>query len=326
MKVYTEGPYDGGVIDTSRVVSLLRRVGATVGFSVGFGLLAVVMASQASAEGTQQGDDGAQQRAEGSPLGALDPVIGSLNNVLSPVTGSIPDSVSNTDSSVVRPVVEPITGSILGPVLRPVVESVVAPVLAPVVNTVTIAVVPVLNAVTPVTGTLDGPVPHAVDPVVEPVLTGTGPQDEVSSVTGSASTERQKESGTVVPQDTSVPSPQPEPALLWVNHAETSVTPARTVRWDAYWADSAGAGDSMLDVGSSRPGQVPSVPFGSVQPMGPAPGGSGSVGGFGAAHSGDAAVSAPRGPMANNDSSGRSPPDTVAAHSWFGYAQPECPS
>jgi hypothetical protein len=296
MKVYTDVSHDEVGTDTGQVVALLRRVGVTVGFLFGLGLLALVMAGQASAEEAAQ-DDGAQPRAGQS-------LLSPVHDVLSPVTepvGRLLEPVVQTAADVVVPVVqpvaeviEPITESVVGPVLRPVVESVLAPVLTPVVDAVT----PVIDPVAPVADAVEPP--RGVSTVPEPV-----------------SGERQYQRETGVPQERAALTP------AWVDDSTAEVTEWTVRSKPNGVADASASVASVVPDGTGQPGQSPNVPVG---PTGVAPGGNGSLGGSGGSHSADAAVSAPRGSLSNTDSTGRSPPGTIDGLPWNGYAQPDCPS
>lgn len=335
MKVYTETFHEEMIPGPDRVVLLLRRVGTTVGFLFGFGLLALLMASTASAEGSQRGDDG--------PPPAGQSLLGTVSSVLSPVTDTVTkpaarvldpaapldaagsDAVGPVGQPVAR-MVEPVTNSVVGPILRPVVESVVAPVLAPVVDTVT----PVLDAVSPVTERLVGPLLHAVDPVIESVTGAIGVDDEVSTVTETVTGRHRDQQASTGPHVQSPPVVQSpsltQPDRSRVDAASPATVPERTVehavRWDSGRVAEANVA-AVSPVGFDQPGQLPGGPAG---PAGVAPGGTGSLGGPGGPHNADAALSTPSGRSTNDDGSGRSPPGTMTWHSWLGYDQPDCPS
>lgn len=319
MKVYTAISHEGMTAGTDRVVLLLRRVGAAVGFLFGFGLLALMMASNASAEGSQQDGDG-RPHAGQSLLGS---VTGTVSNVLSPVTETVTEPVGQVLEPA-APLVAAVSDSVapVADVVEPITELVVAPVLAPVVDIVT----PVLDAVAPVTEPLVGPLLHAVDPVVEPVTDAIGVDDEVSPVAETVTGERHGQQAITDPQGQS--SPPFQPAISWVDDAAAATAPERTVEHAVQW-DSSRVDEASVTVaavtpgGSGQPGQTPVVPVG---PAGVAPGGSGSLAGTGGAHAADAALSTPSGLLTNNDGSGRSPPGAIDGLPWIGYAQPDCPS
>jgi hypothetical protein len=151
MTVCTEMSHDG-------LALLFRRTGATVGFLFGFGLLAVVMASNASADDRQPGDE--------SPLLGT---VASVTGLLSPLTSTVEPVSSVVDSGV----------GMLAPVVAPMAE-VVEPITTAVVN-------PVASTVTPITGSavtepIGGPPPNAADPPAELVPT-PGPTDTVPADT-----------------------------------------------------------------------------------------------------------------------------------------------
>jgi hypothetical protein len=112
---------------------VLRRVVTAVGFLFGFGLLALIMASQASAETPAP-------QAKSEPLSVLAPVTGAVHEVLSPVEESV--------APVVHAVLTPV-GAAIAPVTRPLVDTVGT--LDPVLD-------PVVGAVAPVTESLADPV------------------------------------------------------------------------------------------------------------------------------------------------------------------------
>lgn len=318
MKVYTDVP-DDDVSRAGPVVVLMRRAGAATGFLFGLGLLALLMASHASAESGRQDGRDAQPRAERSLLGTLSPVTAPVGQVLEPAAPVLA-TVTGVVEPVVRPVahvVEPIT-EVAKPVLRPVAQ-VVAPVLAPVLNAVT----PVLDAVAPVTEPVTGPLLDAVRPVTEPVTEAVGRQDEASEVTEPVTGERLGLPGAVAPQGGAAPSPQlTQPWVAWtaaptaeslgVHNAPSRATVVASPLSDRSESDRSG-----------QPGQVPNVPD---MPAGAVPGGSGgSVGGAGGPHGGDAAVPSPGGSSADDSSSGRGPPGAIDGLPWVGYDQPDCP-
>lgn len=285
MKDYTDASGDN-VGQVGFLIVLLRRVGATVGFLFGFGLLALVLASHASAAEVPHGDDGkpgTERSLLGSLRGNLSPVTEPVKQALRPVTPAA-TAVADLAKPVVGPVAE-----VVAPVLRPVAE-----VAAPVLDTVA----PVVDAVAPVTEPLAGPLLRAVDPVVEPVTNAVGLRDEVGG------------------ERAEMPGSRPNGALP-LPHLGTPVTVA-TVQQDGGVVD--GAARQLADAVTNRSGQpAPSSPVGTV------PGG-GSVGGFGGSHGADAAVSSPGDPLADDSGSGRSPPGTIAGLPWLGYDQPNCPS
>lgn len=170
-------------------VRLLLRRGLLVAGALGAALaLSTAMASE----------------AEAGPLGGLlDPLSGTLDEVLSPVTddviapvldGAVAPVVDEVVAPVVDEVVAPVVDEVAAPVVEeiaepvaPVVEDVVAPVVGgaleplspvvddvvkPVVETVTApvadVVAPVTDAVAPVLG-VTAPVVDAVQPIVAPV-------------------------------------------------------------------------------------------------------------------------------------------------------------
>jgi hypothetical protein len=151
MTVCTDMSNDG-------VALLLRRTGATVGFLFGFGLLAVVMASNASADDRQPGDES--------------PVQGTVESVVEPVT-----SVVDYGIGAVAPVIEPIVE---------VAEPIATTVLQPVVATVT----PITGSA--VTEPAGGPPSNAADPPAdlpaESAPATPGPSDTVPAEAGSPET------------------------------------------------------------------------------------------------------------------------------------------
>ncbi|GAB3450667.1 hypothetical protein [Actinophytocola sediminis] len=298
MKVYTESSISGLAV-------LLRRVGTSVGFLFGFGLLALVMAGNASA------DDQRPDRERPVPG-----VVDSVAEVLSPVTDAVEpvlerlSPVVHAGSEALAPVVKPVAGMV-EPMVKPIVE----PILQPVVSTVT----PVLDTVAPVTEPVVGPLLNAADPVVEPISEATGTTDVVSEITDTGS------ESTVSPERA---QPRPEPAPIRAVTVSPKVVP-EVIRWsdapEASHGDGghASAADLTWHLGPANPVDTPGVP---VVPINAAPGGSGSVGGSGGSHGGDVVVSSPGSSLADDDGSGRSPPDTIAGHPWFGYDRPACPS
>jgi hypothetical protein len=311
MKVYTEVSYEGVLNDSDRVVLLLRRVGGTVGFLFGLGLLALLMASNASAEEAPRSVDGSAtgQSLLGSVTGVLSPGAEAGTPVTGLVDGVAP--VVRPVTELVAPVVRPVT-EVVAPVLRPVTEA-VGPVLRPVtalVAPVTEAVAPVLRPVTEVVAPVLRPVTEVVAPVLRPVT-----ETVLLPVVGAVAPGMRAETVPVVQQR------QPETVVLtdtssWLDDgvATGTVLPARDV------VDDASA--SVASVDPAGPGQTPNAPVG---PVGVAPGSGGSFGGFGGAHGADAAVSSLGGLLPRNDSSGRAPPGAIVGQPWFGYATRDHP-
>jgi hypothetical protein len=115
MMVHAKSSYES-------LILLFRRTGATVCFLFGFGLLAVVMAGNASAEDRQAGDEDPQQGTAESVTGLLSPLTSVVESVVDPMA-SEPDSRPSGLTSVVRPIVE-VVKPITAPVLQPVVATV----------------------------------------------------------------------------------------------------------------------------------------------------------------------------------------------------------
>lgn len=289
--VYTEFSND-------RLVVLFRRTGTTAGFLFGFGLLAVVMAGNSSADDRQPGDEPPSLGAVESVTGLLSPVTGTAESVLQPV------------SSVVH------TGvAVLAPVVRPVVE-VIEPVTAVVVSPVISTVPPALNPVTPVTGpVLDTP-PDTAGPAMDLVSTTPIPTDTASPVNETPEA--------LVPQQKSQQLSYPGPARSWI--ASPAVVPG--VGWssdrshrDGGHASAAFAEPTRLS-GSGDSGGTPGVLTGPVNAVL----GGGSVSGSGSSHGADTAISTPGHPLGRNNISGRGPPGSIAGHTWFGYDDRDHPS
>jgi hypothetical protein len=149
MRVYTESSNDGMAL-------LFRRTGTTVCFLVGFGLLAVVMASNASADDRQPGDENPVQ----GTVESVTVLLSSLTSTAEPVLGPV-SSVVDSGVGVLVPVVQPIVG---------VVEPITTAVLQPVVSIVT----PVVGSA--VTDPVGGPAPSAADSPVAIALETSPPQ------------------------------------------------------------------------------------------------------------------------------------------------------
>jgi hypothetical protein len=125
---------------------VLRRVVTAAGFLFGFGLLALIMASQANAETPAP-------QAQGEPLSVLSPVTAVVHEALAPVTGAVHDVVAPVGKSV-----EPATSAV-HELLAPVGKA-IAPVTSPLTDTVgTLVPVldPVVSAVAPVPESLVKP-------------------------------------------------------------------------------------------------------------------------------------------------------------------------
>jgi hypothetical protein len=152
---------------------LLRRVAVAAGFLFGFGLLALVMASQAGAETSEAS-------ATDSARGGLTPVTGAVQDVLGGGTAEpTADEVRNVSTAAV----EPLTGAVhdaLAPVGRTV---------KPLTNAVHDVVAPVRTALAPVTDTV-GVVTRSLAPVLEavlsPVVNAVAPVPEPDSGSGGA--------------------------------------------------------------------------------------------------------------------------------------------
>ncbi len=222
----------------------VRRVGVTAGFLFGFGLLTVVLASNASAE--------EQERTE-------------LTAVLSPV-----GSLLEPAAPVVRSGTE-----LLAPVVRPVTEA-VAPLTEPVLRPVVEAVNPLLDTVSPVTEPLVGPLLRAAEPVIEPVADATGLTEAVSEVSGERSevvvpSERALPVPVAVPSPSPAPVPMPTPVPAPALVADEAALPAAPVV-------------SVPLMGTGTSGDTPAYPVGPVNDAALGTGGStaGSGGSHGA--------------------------------------------
>ncbi len=292
MKVNTDSSNDAATSADHVVVVLLRRGASTMGFLFGFGLLALLLAGNASADEQRSGDDG-HQRAGG--------LVGTVTGVLSPVTEAVEPLVKSVD-----PLVHTATDAV-APVVRPVAEvaePLVTPVLRPVVATVT----PLLDTVAPVTEPLVGPLLHAAEPVVKPVAEGTGLTEAVSVVSG------QREQENTQPQET-----------IGQQESLLSSAPVRMSHVDAGERGHANvaSADSALLTGAGLPGENPGgVPNG---PVNAALGGNGAVGGSSGPHSADSAVPA-AGTSPHHNSTGRGPPGAIVGQPWFGYDDRDHPS
>jgi hypothetical protein len=290
--VYTAISNDGLVV-------LFRRTGTTVGFLFGFGLLALVMAGNASADDRQPGDEQPLLGTVESVTGLLSPATGTAEPVLQPVA-----SVVHTGVAVLAPVVQPIVE---------MVEPVVAAVVSPVISTVTPALAPVTTVTEPV---LDPP--ETAGPPVDPVPTTPSPTDTASAVTDTQET--------AAPQQRSGLLSQPGPARSWAVTTSPAAIPG--VKW---WSDASHRDGGHTRAAFAEParlsgsGQSDDPPGVLAGPVNAVLGG-GSVGGSGGSHGADAAVSTPSYPLGRNDSSGRSPPGSIAGQPWFGYDDRDHPS
>lgn len=205
----------------------VRRVGATAGFLFGFGLLTVVLASNASAD-----------EQERPPLGELTAVLSPVGSILEPAAPAV-----RAGADALAPVVRPLTEAI-----APLTE----PVLRPVVGVVT----PVLDAVAPVTEPLVGPLLDAAEPVTEPVTEATGLTEAVSAVSG-------EKSETVVPQERALPVPLPTPLL--VEEVAVLERPAAAPRVAPVEMPVVlSSVESVPMVGSDSPDDPPGYPVGPV--------------------------------------------------------------
>ena len=288
--VYTDISNDGLVV-------LVRRTGTTVGFLFGFGLLAIVMAGNASADDRRPGDEQPLLGTVESVTGLLSPLTDTSELVLQPV------------SSVVHAGV-----AVIGPVVQPVVE-VVEPVAAAVVSSVTSAVEPIVG---PVTESVTGPPPTTADPPMDPVPTTPSPTDPPLAAADTPEA--------TVPQQESRSLSHPELARSWLVAASPAAVPE--VGWwpdrshrDGVHASAAYAGPVRL-AGSDSSGDTPGT---RIQPFSTALGG-GSVGGSGSSSGADTAISTPGYSLGRNNTSGRSPPGSIAGHTWFGYDNRDHPS
>lgn len=273
MTVCTEMSHDG-------LGLLFRRTGATVGFLFGFGLLAVVMASSASADDRQPGGE--------SPLLGT---VAAVTGLLSPLTSTVEPVSSVVDSG----------GGILAPVVAPTVE-VVEPIATAVVH-------PVVSTVGPITGSavtepVGGPPPNA-DPPAELVPT-PGPSDTVPADTST-------------PEATPAQR-VPQPASSWGATAALAAVSDATQWPDGSYEDGRHASAaSVRPAQVSGSGGPEGTPWVLVGPANAFLGGGGSAGGSGGSHGADAALSVPGNPSGHNDSGARSPPDLMGGQPWFGY-------
>jgi hypothetical protein len=280
--VYTDISSDGLVV-------LVRRTGTTAGFLFGFGLLAVVMAGNASADDRQPGEEQPLLGTVESVTGLLSPVTGTVEPVLQPVT-----SVVHAGVVVLAPVAQPVAG---------VVEPVATAVVSPVTSTVT----PILHSGTAVT---ERP-PNMADPPTDPVPTTPSPTDTASAVTDKTEA--------MTPQQKARTLPRTGPARSWI--ASPAPVP------EAWWSSEGGHASAAFVApaqlaGSGGTGDTPGVRTG---PFSAALGG-GSVGGSGGSHGADTAISTPVYSLGHNNISGRSPPGSIAGHTWFGYDTRDHPS
>jgi hypothetical protein len=263
---------------------LLRRTGVTAGFLFGFGLLAVVMASNASADDRQPGDESPVQGTTESVTGLLSPLTGTVELVLEPVT-SVVDSGVGTLTPVVAPIVA-------------VAEPVTTPVFQPVISTVT----PITGSA--VTESVIGRPPELVDPPAELAPT-TGPSDTVSA-DGSTP-------GTAPPQRVPQPAP-PWGATAALAAVSEAIQPPDSSYGDGRHASATSVRPAQVS-GSGGPSGTPWV---LVGPANAFLGGGGSAGGSGGSPGADAAMSVPGHPPGHIDGA-RSPPDSMGGQPWFGY-------
>lgn len=285
--VYTDISSDGMVV-------LVRRTGTTAGFLFGFGLLAVVMAGNASADDRQPGEEQPLLGTVESVTGLLSPVTGLVEPVLQPAT-----SVVHAGVAVLAPVAQPVAG---------VVEPVATAVVSPVTSTVT----PILRG----TAVTERP-PNMADPPTDPVPTTPSPTDTSSAVAG--------DTEAMTPQKKARTSPRTGPARSRIASPAAAVPEAswssKTSHRDGGHASAAFATPVRL-ASSGAPGDTPGVRIG---PFSTALGG-GSAGGSGGSHGADTAISTPAYSLGGGSDSGRGPPGTIAGHTWFGYDTRDHPS
>jgi hypothetical protein len=164
--------------------SVVRRVLLTLGGTIAFGVLGIVLAGTASAQTqpTAPGtvvQNGVGQNGAGLPAG----ITSSARQALAPVTGtSVLTPVTTTAAQVLKPVtttasqaLKPVTTvatQVLAPVTRTAaqVSQPVTHVLAPVVTTTTRVLAPVASVTTQVLSPVTGVVTKPVFPVTEPAV------------------------------------------------------------------------------------------------------------------------------------------------------------
>jgi uncharacterized membrane protein YgcG len=286
MTVCTDESNDG-------LTLLLRRTGATAGFLFGFGLLAVVMANNASADDRRPGDEGPLQGTVESVTGLLSPLTSTAEPVLEPVT-----SVVDYGIGMVAPAVAPIVE-----VAEPVTTTVLQPVIA---------------TVTPITGSavtepIGGPPSNAADPPAESAPTAPSPSD-------------------TVPAGASAPETTPPQRMPQPTQTRDATAALAAVSEATQWPDSSYGDGGHASAASVRPAQVSGsggpggTPWTLGGPANAFVGGGGAAGGSGGSHGADAALSVPGYPPGHNDSGGRSPPDSIGGQPWFAYDNRDHPS